>query len=347
MTEKFRWLLNKSNIYQVCNIQMEKTYFNNHIAIFYYCLILSVISAIRLFGLGNDYYGYLHLFGNNSGGDRTNVEPAFKIIGIINDVLFNSSLTSFFFISSLCALLLKINAIKELVHSYFIIILFYYFITFYWIHEYTQVRAAVAIGIYFNAIIVLSKKKIIQYFIYTVIATLFHYSALVMVFFLLFIAICNTKKRCLVVVTIGFIFALVSSSIVVEHLRDSIYQLQKITGINKSGPENEFMSVFNLKYLSLLFMFFLLAFFITPSNNIDMLLFQSFAFGLCFYYYLNPINLPIISVRFAEFYTSVFIMLIPNIISKINFKEKKLLLFLFTFFVLFYSYATLKTTGIL
>jgi hypothetical protein len=168
-----------------------------------------------------------------------------------------------------------------------------------------------------------------------------------MVLFLLFVMICNTKKRCLLVVVAGFIFALVSSTIVAENFRDIIYQLQIIIGIDKSGPESTFMSVFNLKYLSLLFMFFLSSFFITPSSNIDMLLFQSFAFGLCFYYYLNPINLPVISVRFAEFYTSVFIVLIPNIISKTKFKEKKTLLLLFTFFVLFYSYATLKTTGIL
>jgi hypothetical protein len=326
---------------------MKKSYFNNYIAIFYYCFILSIVSAIRLFGLGNDYYSYLQMFGNKSSNERNNLEPAFKIIGIINDFFFNSSLISLFFISSLCALLLKINAIKKLASPYFIIIIFYYFITFYWLHEYTQIRVAIAIGIYFNAIIVLNKGKIIQYCMYAIVATLFHYSSVVMLPFLLFIKICNTKKKCLLVVCIGFIFALVSSKIIARYLRDVIYQLQIISRINKSGPEDTFMSVFNLKYISLLSIFFISYFFIIPSDSIDTLLFQSFAFGLCFFYYLNPINLPVISVRFAEFYTSVFIILIPNIILKINFKEKKFLIFLFTFFVLFYSYATLKTTGIL
>jgi hypothetical protein len=316
-------------------------------AIFYYCLILSVVSAIRLFGLGNDYYPYLRMTQNISGNERINLEPAFKVIGIINDFFFGSSLISFFFISSLCALLLKINAINKIAPSYFVIILFYYFITFYWLHEYTQIRVAVAIGIYFNALLVLSRKKTIQYCVYSIIAILFHYSAIVMLLFLLFIKICNTKKKCLLIVSIGFIFALISSITIEKYLRDIIYQLQIIIGINKSGPEDTFMSVFNLKYLSLLAMFFLISFFVISHNNIDMLLFQSFAFGLCFYYYLNPINLPVVSVRFTEFYTSVFIILIPNVISRIQFKEKKFLLFLFGFFVLFYSYATLKTTGIL
>jgi hypothetical protein len=326
--------------------RQKKTYFNQQIANFYYCLILSVISAIRLFGLGNDYHGYFRIFGKSSSVERANVEPAFKIIGIINDFLFSSSLISVFFITSLCALLLKTNAIKKLAPSYYIIITFYYFTTFYWLHEYTQIRVALAIGIYFNAIFVLSEKKFIQYCLYAVIAALFHYSAIVMLFFLVFVKICNTKSKCLMVVGIGFVFALVASNTVAERFRDVIQQLQVVTGIYKSGTESDFMSVFNLKYLSLLTIFFLSFFFIVPSDGIDILLFQSFAFGLCFYYYLNPISLPVISVRFAEFYTSVFIILIPSIISKINFKEKKFLLFMFTFFVLFYSYATLKTTGI-
>jgi hypothetical protein len=324
---------------------MNNTPFNSYIVPFYYCLILSVFSAIQLFGLSNDYYGYLQIFGKLT-EKRNSVEPAFIIMRGINDFIFHSSLISIFFISAFGALLLKVYAIKRLVESYDIIILLYYFITFYWLHEYTQIRVAVAIGIYFNAVFALNDNKIFKYCIYACAATLFHYSAATMIFFLFFIKIFNTKQKCLLIVAIGFVFAIIASKVIGSYFRDIIYQLQMITGLNKSGSESDFMSVFNLKYLALLFAFFLLSFFLEPLNRRDLLLFQSFAFGLCFYYYLNPINLPVISVRLAEFYTSVFIIFLPNVMLK-TFKEERFSLFLATIFILFYSYATLKTTGIL
>lgn len=327
---------------------MKNAYFNRHIAIFYYSLVLSIVSAIQLFGKSVDYDNYIQKFGTkNISQLRANLEPGFIFLSSVNDYLFNSSIKTIFFITAFIALSLKFCAINKLAASNFIfdIAFVFYLLTFFWLHEYTQIRAAIAIGIYFNSLLLLRKNKIAIYCVYTIIATLFHYSGVIMLIFLLFVKIFNTKRKCLIIVLAAFLFAAVAGDVIGNQLHSLLFQMQVFIGLTKLGDSSNFISVFNLKYLSLLIVFCISCIFIS-DNKTDLLLLQSTAFGLCFFYYLHPVNLPVVSVRLAEFYTSIVIILVPNIMLR-KFKEKYFLLFIINVFFLFYAYSTLKMAGIL
>lgn len=75
-----------------------------------------------------------------------------------------------------------------------------------------------------------------------------------------------------------------------------------------------------------------------------MLLAQSMSFGLCFYYWLNPVQLPVISVRLAEYFTSVFVLYFMNASKYISVKEKRVMLVVPVSVIALYSFATFRTT---
>jgi lipid-A-disaccharide synthase-like uncharacterized protein len=217
------------------------------------------------------------------------------------------------------------------------------------LHDYVQIRASLAIAIFFWSLRDIAEKNTSHFFIKACIAICCHYSAIAMLPFYFFCKIFNNKKVLLVTVICGFFFAIIvaTKSGFIKKIADLIYAAQIATGINKSGPESEWLSPFNFKYLAMLGLFVFLYHTIKKNDKIDMLLYQSFAFGLCFFYYLNSLRLSVVSVRFAEFYTCVFIIILANNWKKIRIKEKAIIFCFCLVFVLFYSYATLKTTGIL
>jgi hypothetical protein len=182
------------------------------------------------------------------------------------------------------------------------------------------------------------------YYLLAFLSFFFHYSSFPMFFFPMFIKIFNTRRRCLVLVIIGFLIASINSTDIGNQIRGIIYRLESFTGISKSSGMFNIVSIYNLKYLSLLVVFFGLCYLIDPCNKRDMLLLQSFALGLCFYYYFIPTRLDIISIRFSEFYISILIILIPNVFLN-RLGQNKLVLALITVYMCFYSYAVLKTTG--
>lgn len=323
-----------------------KRYFNKYASFFYTALFFALICGIQLLGKNNDWYGYINIFSFN--GARNNTEFGFRVIRKINDIVFLSSVgTIYFFIGFIC-LIIKINVFNKLFDDRISLIYstVFYFLTFFWIHEYTQIRVALSIGIFWTSLLDLQKHKNFPFLLKALIATLFHYSGIVVFVFFVFQKIIDTPRKCKSIVIFGFFLAFFVNYFAGNYLaslRSVIYFLQNKVGLNKSGGVYNF-SLFNLKYLSFLFMFIYFGKY-ASTTRISIILYQSIAFGLCFFYYLNPIRLPVISIRFTEYFTSVFVIYFANILSfkKINIIEKSSIIL----FILFYSFATLRTTGII
>ena len=310
--------------------------------IIFYSFILAIVSGFQIFGKNPDYVGYEQIFGE--GFNRENTEPIFNLFRYINDDLFDSSLISVFFLFSFFSLHCKAIVIYKLTENIacFLFSLFYYFITFFLIHEYTQIRAASAIAIYFLALLDLKNGKIFRFYIKAVVAVLFHYSSIFMLIFPFFIRIFSTRKRLLMVTIVGIIFAFVCDVFFGKKLQTYIIFLENILGFNKSGNISDFIKPWNLKYAALTLICILILLLINFDRK-NFILMQSCVFGICFFYYLNPIHLPVISVRLAEFYTSVVVILFINAMQLLHIKEKTILeIFIGVFFVL-YSKATLNT----
>lgn len=144
--------------------------------------------------------------------------------------------------------------------------------------------------------------------------------------------------------TFEYGLALLSKSLFGSNVRDFIYAAQAMIGLNKSGNVSDFMSPLNAKYLILLISFVINAFVTPKTDSVNTVLMKVMAFGLCFYYWLLPINLPVISVRLAEFYTSVFVLYFFLNVRNFKFKEKKIIQLYDMVVVLLYSIASIRTS---
>lgn len=168
--------------------------------------IAGVISAGRLLGIGADYDGYRELF-THEGFKRDSIEPAYRFLRYLNDYLFDGHVAPIYFISVITALSLKIRAFRSL-SSHWNVVLFLYFLSFFFVHEYTQIRAAVAIGIFLCSIKDINENRPFCFFIKMLIATLFHYSAMIMLFCWIYTRMARSIKFCVVVTLTGVVFSI-------------------------------------------------------------------------------------------------------------------------------------------
>ena len=160
------------------------------------------------------------------------------------------------------------------------------------------------------------------------IATLFHYSAMIMLFCWIYTRMARSIKFCVVVTLTGVVFSIFFVEFA-SNLTKYVYLLQDLIGLNKSGGESDFMSPWNLKYATLLFLFLLVSTLIKKEDSL---------------------NLPVISVRFAEFYSVVYVILMVNMAYNKDYctvKRGYLLLFISFGVTVLYGYAAMKTITII
>lgn len=305
--------------------------------------LLAMASASQFFGIGPDFKEYQYLF-IKQGYVRDSVEPAYLILRSINDLLCPNSVYYIFIISVILSITLKIKAFKKLSDTP-LVILFYCLIALFFIHEYTQIRAAVSIGIFLNAIPDIIENNKVKFFIKLIIATLFHYSAIIMIFCWIYVRLFRRNTIYILIPAIGFILAMSFGSM--KELAQFIYIAQEFLGLNKSGNVSDFIKPYNLKYLASLSFLFLTYLILPKNQKRETVLFRIYSFGLCCFYYILPAQLPVIAVRLAEYYTpTLFIVYTNCAYSQIGYK-RYLLFFLLIIFTMLYCYAALKTTYIL
>lgn len=305
-----------------------------------------LVAVFQLFGSSNDYVGYKKIFTFSYGEKRNSTEPFFRFLRFLNDNYFNSSILTIFIFTSVFSFCLKWNAFKRITGKKSYFLFFCHTMCFFGILEYTQIRASCAIAIFLYSLNDLKNNKYRNYLLKAFIATLFHYSAFTMFIFYIYVRIFRSKKMYILLPVIGFFFSVICDEILGSELRNILYVLEKASGLNKSGNVSDFMSPFNTKYLLLLVTFAVNAVFTKENDSVNIILMKAVSFGLCFYYWLNPIGLPVISVRLAEFYTSVFVLYYFMNIRNFPLKEKKPLLVIPISMFLAYSAASIKT-GIL
>lgn len=122
-----------------------------------------------------DYVGYLSYY--NSVENGLALEPTFHIISyIVRNILFDNVIF-LFLIYAILGVILKMIAIKQLTNLWFLSLLIY--LSFlYILQDMTQIRAGVATGILLLCIKPLYERNFKRFILYVIIATLFHYSAL-------------------------------------------------------------------------------------------------------------------------------------------------------------------------
>lgn len=146
-------------------------------------ILLILIAGLRPIGIDKDslaYVSVLHV--SLSEANFIDKEPTFWLINEFNKILFGVSEQTFFLIFAMIGVGIKLYVIKKYSLTP-ILSLLTYIAMFFVLHEMTQIRAGVAIGLVFLAFHDLVMNRSLSFVIKILIASLFHYSAIIMLLF--------------------------------------------------------------------------------------------------------------------------------------------------------------------
>jgi hypothetical protein len=148
-------------------------------------LLLVVFAGIRGAAVDRDYNNYVSYFELASpfrdyltGAASFINEPAANIIASVVKDWFGGSSVIFFIIFAILGITIKIHALSKLSEflSFSVLI---YFTNYFFLHDMTQIRAAVSIAFFLLSLDSIYRKKLGSFLLFVFMGALFHYSILV------------------------------------------------------------------------------------------------------------------------------------------------------------------------
>lgn len=278
---------------------------------FFFGVILFLIAGFRGENVDRDYSIYVRQFNIYKDTWFGNYELSFKVISVIVKDIFNSNFTILIIIYAILGVSTKMLAIKQLSEFWGLSILIYlsYLFT---LHEMTQIRAGVSAGFMMLSIKPLFEKRNIRFFFIVGLAIIFHYSAIIALFFWFL----NTRR-----INKYLYLSLIPISYVIHYL--TIINSDFILKFLSYGPilkkflayqymNNSYINVFNswqlLKIgLAVIFLFNIDSIF--KKNKYGILLVKLFVFSICTYVLL-AFN-PAYASRLSDLFAISDIILIP------------------------------------
>jgi len=311
-------------------------------------VVLFLIAGFRGAGVDRDYLTYVNLYHNIGKLTILSVEPTFIIISdFVKYVLFNN-VVFVFVIYAIMAISLKLYAIKQLSDFYFFSVLVY-FSNFFILQELTQIRVGIAAGILLLCIKPLYDRNLRKFLILSILAFLFHYSAIV-VFPLWFFSKKSFQKIIyLSLISISYILYFLHFDFVgllkfipidILQVRIDKYIMAVNTGLISKSNINVFSSIQILR-IFMLVLITLNVDIIKEKNKYIYILLKVYVFALISLVLLSSV--PPIAFRISDLLLITEIILIPNIIY--IFKPSllgKLVVFCFSLLQIFISLFYLK-----
>lgn len=322
---------------------IKKRFFLDYLVYFgIIALLFAYFSSSRFFGTGADYNGYLAIF---YGDEPT--EPAFRLLKVINSFVNSGTvtLTFVYFVCTLFGLYLKGMLFKRYSTSFVISILLY-LPTIYFLHEYTQIRASIGLGICFLAVDEIRNRNFKKFSARILIAMCFHYSSVIMFPVYFYCNFFKKQKRYLQILWISFFFCIFFNKVfggrtLIEVLGGNIFA--KMFFARKLGPSSiNGFSIFNVGYLMILLIntayYFVYHGF--SEKKVEFTIFQLSSLSSIMFYMLYNFGFSVVAFRFSEFFIPFLFIVIPNIVKK--FKEKFLLMPFVLFVVAYFVKTYLK-----
>jgi len=179
--------------FMILAVEYELKPFSNSIFLILSVFLLGLLAGFRGPEVSRDYESYQNIFdfiydlaGRNDGVFLAVIEPGFTAIVLVFRSLFQSNyVLSLMIFFAFASVLLKIISIKKLSVNPYLVILFY-FSHYFFLHEMTQIRIGFASAFFFIALIFYLKGNRWIYISLILLATLFHYSAIMYLLILLF-----------------------------------------------------------------------------------------------------------------------------------------------------------------
>ena len=141
-------------------------------------IVLIYITGFRAEGIDRDYYNYKDLYSLYSKIDLITIEPSFIAITKLVNVYLNDNVKALFIIYALISISIKLYAIRQLSNFWALSLLVYISYSFP-LHDLTQIRAGVAVGFILLTIKPLYEKKPLLFLIFSTMAVLFHFTAII------------------------------------------------------------------------------------------------------------------------------------------------------------------------
>ena len=317
------------------------------LVLFTVALLLIFIAGFRPIGLDRDSPNYVSLLNIPfSQANFLDKEPTFWMLVEINRVLFSSNERTFFLIFAIIGVSLKILAINRLSSMPFLS-LWAYICLYFVLHEMTEIRAGVASGIFLLAIQDIVNRNLKKFIIKVLFASLFHYSAIVMLplYFL------NLRKISIIyffLPVIGLFLAYFGlSKILLLNFTDFLpeflsYKLRIYLSLLELGEHKE-INIFNFFYSSLLILLYFILYYYAKNkikfNNYDIFYIKVLSLLLFTFYFFSPV--PVLAFRISEFFGVILIIFLPNLV--LYFKQKEILLLLIiSYFVCYFFGVTIR-----
>lgn len=294
-------------------------YLGKYKILVYYILTLSLVcvAAFRPIGCDNDSINYEYFFKNYDAKEVVlNVEFSYRwLCGIISKI--SDTVRPIFIIYAVIGVSVKMCAFKKYSDMWSLCVLIYLGY-YYLLHDLTQIRASIASGIFLFAIKPLAEKKKWKYFFMICLASLFHYSSLLLLPFLLIDnnELTNLKKYLLaLLVPIGYLVYFFHINLVatipIPYISDKIEIYQ---ALNEKGVMGDEINVFNMVFLVeiLVYLFLLLKYNLIIEYN-KYLPIMIKIMGLSIFSFLIFATLPVLAFRTHDLYGIVDIILFTNI----------------------------------
>lgn len=303
-------------------------------------LILVIFSSLR-FDVGMDWIYYNDAFNSirlNHDINEYNrsFEPANTLVINFLSLFSASNFIIFAFYSSTTIILIH-KYIKYFSCDYFFSIFLFTFLGVFYLSTFNGIRQWVALSICFYSLTYLSRSCFFKYFLFILLASLFHYSALIFIILFPFLYFRHNFNFIIILLTLYFL----SLNIVIELLSHTHYSIYFEKGLYSNHPNILLLFIFvalNCSYLYFLGYF-------KNNNHLtrgDVILLNISLFSLLLFFTYLYIDIDFISFqRISTYFLLQNIIFIPRIIFKLSPNSQiqtviKYIIFLTVSFMYFY-----------
>lgn len=306
-------------IFMLCSIFVY-TYFDkiNKLFICYWGIgfFLILIAALRNGNVVHDYDEYISIYNNIE--DYNTIEYSFKLIRYVVKAWFNQPL-GLFIIYAILGVSLKLKAIYQLSSFYFLSVIIY-ISNFFLLHEMTQIRVGVAAGFFLLALKPLAERQFKKFILYILIASFFHYSAIILFPFWFITNKKFNKKEWyfyLSLIPLGYLFTTFTYNILIYipieniRLKLEMYKSLQESGAVGFSEANLFNPYFLFKCVIYYFIYFKYKQ-LENCNRYFPLLLKIYGFSLFIFPAFSFI--PIVGYRLSELTGCVEIILYPLLV---------------------------------
>lgn len=310
-------------------------------------IILVPIVGLRLLGPDADYNNYLNLLTLQNSLELLTKEFGFRLLLGLNSWIFNTNVDTFFLLFAILGISIKFYAFTK-TSPIPLLSLVLYFLSYFLLHDYTQIRAGVASGIFLLSIQDLSEGSKKRYIQKVILACLFHWTALIMIPIYFFVRRFSFSFFALLpYIGILIFFSRINfEQYILLAIAD--YPAVTIYYASHSG-HNSIVNIFNVINMGFLGIFFgisaLIYYMHDEFTALEIDLFKVFSTSIFAFYFFAILNKPVVAFRIFEFLNISLLLLIPYVVLK--FKQWYLASIVFLIFFLLYFYHLLVNVKVI